>query len=54
MSAEEFLEAFRFKMLDHEIEELEAGTFETIYFGGLITDRNAEDVPVLREILEER
>lgn len=56
MSAGEFLEMFRDRMLDEEIKELEEGVdgVTVVYFAGSIPLRTAEDIAMLKTLNAER
>jgi hypothetical protein len=54
MTCEDFLLNYRKVMLSEEIQELETGDFQMIYFGGLIQQRTEAELPQLRQRLNER
>ena len=49
-----FIEQFKHLMLIEEIQELEKGTFDTVYYGGLIAMRSEDEIPGLRQSMNDR
>lgn len=56
MTAAQFLQLYRSKMLDEEIKEFgsEAGQFKTIYYPGSIPNRQSDDLSILKTVQAER